>query len=159
MSRLPNVFGATGERLLAIEQRIDRQATRLDTQRAELERQREQLDAQQERLDRQRQRLRQQSVLHDEITATLAGLNVAQKVVEQQLSAVETRLHRLVEAGDHTAVDAPGDEQATARSLLEQVREEHRLIRVRFGAISRYEERLRRLEDAAETPAQSSGQT
>ena len=159
MSRLPNVFGATGQRLLAIEQRIDQQATRLDTQRAELERQREQLDAQQERMDRQRQRLRQQSALHDEITATLAGLNVAQEVVEQQLSAVETRLHRLVEASDHTAVHAPGDEQAAARSLLEQVREEHRLIRVRFGAISRYEERLRRLEDATETPAQASGQT
>lgn len=166
MSRPPHVFGASGQRLLALEQRIDEQAAQLVLQVTELERQRERLDEQQERLDeqqerlgRQRQRLKQQAAVHDEISATLASLVASHAEVEQQLSSVETRLQQLVDSGDDRALSAPEDEQAAARSLLEQVRAEHRLIRVRFGVIGRYEERLRRVEDSVETLAHSSVQS
>jgi chromosome segregation ATPase len=158
MSRLPHILGASGQRLLAMEQRLDEQAAQFELQRTELAQQRQRLDEQQERLDRQRQRLRQQAALHGEISTTLTGLSVSHAVVEQQLSSLETRMQQLVDSGDHRAFSASEDEQAAARSLLEQVREEHRLIRVRFGVIGRYEERLRRVEDSVATGEHSSVQ-
>jgi hypothetical protein len=61
---------------------------------------------------------------------------------------IEERLQDLTDKVEAGSYDATEDEKAEARSLIEAVREEHQRIRVRFGAVTRYEERLRRLESA-----------
>ena len=69
------------------------------------------------------------------------------EVLAAQIGAIEERLQKLsdkIESG----YDANRRRNGEARSLLHEVREEHRRIRVRFGAVTRYEERLRRLESA-----------
>lgn len=93
------------------------------------------------RLRRQRQRLE----ATDRRVTHADGLV---EILSSQLGGIEERLQSLTEwldSGQYAATDA---EQAQARNLLEEIRDEHRRIRVRFGVVARYEERLRRLESA-----------
>jgi chromosome segregation ATPase len=150
MSRLADLFGARDQRLLAIESRLEEHAERLNSQRDQLQRQRQRLDEQQQRLDRQRARMREEVEKQDGFRTDVARLNARYPVLEQQMSSMETRLQQLLDAADTGRVTATEAEQAEAKNLLEEVRREHSVIRVRFGAISRYEERMRRLEAAIE---------
>lgn len=43
-------------------------------------------------------------------------------------------------------------QNAEARTLIEEIQRQHAQIRVRLAGISRYEDRLRRIEDRAEQP-------
>ncbi len=64
-----------------------------------------------------------------------------------QVAALETRVEDLrerLDLGRLAGVDEPGHE---ARSIVEEVRQEHERIRVRISAAVRYEERLRQLEE------------
>jgi hypothetical protein len=66
-----------------------------------------------------------------------------------QVAAQESQLESLrdkivaVPAADRPQIDE-------ARSLIDEIRREHRQVRVRLTAVAQYEERLRRLEDRAE---------
>ena len=70
------------------------------------------------------------------------------EILAAQVGAIEERLQDLTDKVEAGGYDATDGEKAEARSLIEAVREEHQRIRVRFGAVTRYEERLRRLESA-----------
>lgn len=48
---------------------------------------------------------------------------------------------------------ADSAELAEARTLIEEIQRQHAQIRVRLAGISRYEDRLRRLEDSISVPA------
>ena len=153
MSRLARLFGSSDQRLLAIEERLKKQAGRLDAQRTELKQQRQRLDKAEQRVDRHRTRLREQLESQEAIHADLSRLSAVYPVLEQQMSSFETRLQQLLDAAAGDAIEATDADRAEARNLLDEVRREHGLIRVRFGVISRYEERLRRLEAALEPTA------
>jgi hypothetical protein len=70
------------------------------------------------------------------------------EILAAQVGAIEERLQDLTEKVEAGGFDATDGEKAETRSLIQEVREEHQRIRVRFGAVTRYEERLRRLESA-----------
>ena len=70
------------------------------------------------------------------------------EILAAQVGAIEERLQDLTDKVEAGGYDATDGEKAETRSLIEAVREEHQRIRVRFGAVTRYEERLRRLESA-----------
>jgi len=150
MSRLANILGPGERRLLAIEARLDEHAQRLDAQAQRLDRQRELLTQQQQRLDHQRERLRE---LGSQSTET-ARLGVAYPVLAAQMASFEARLQQLLDASVTADVTADDAERAEARHLLDEVRREHARIRVRFGVVGRYEERVRRLEAAIASASQ-----
>lgn len=77
--------------------------------------------------------------------ATIAHVEVQR--MQPQTAAMEQRLEELRQRMD-TRID-PGttQEQAEARRLVDEVRQEHQRIRSRMTAIAWYEERLRRLEE------------
>jgi len=155
MSRLARLFVSSDQQLHAIEERLNKQAERLENQRAELKRQRERLDKAEQRLERQRTRLREQVDSHEAVRAGLSRLSAVYPVLEQQMSSFEARLQQLLDATAGDGIEASDAERAVAKRLLDEVRREHSQIRVRFGVISRYEERVRRLEAAIEpTPDQ-----
>lgn len=157
MSRLARLIGSSDQRLLAIEERLTKQAERLDAQRAELKRQGERLEKAEQRVERQRTRLREQLESQEALNIDLTRLSVVYPVLQQQMSSYETRLQQLLDATASDSLEASDGERVEARSLLEEVRREHSQIRVRFGVISRYEERVRRLEAAVQpTPDQFS---
>jgi hypothetical protein len=79
----------------------------------------------------------------DRVEADLAVVRVDLERISHQLRAVEQRLDAAA-AGTDDAPASPADPDG----LLAEVRREHAQIRVRFQMMSRYEERLRRLEDA-----------
>ena len=79
----------------------------------------------------------------DKAEADLAVVRVDLERISHQLRAVEQRLDAAA-AGTDGAPTSPADPDG----LLAEVRREHEQIRVRFQMMSRYEERLRRLEDA-----------
>ncbi len=67
------------------------------------------------------------------------------------VAAQEGRLESLRESISLVPnADAP--QIAEARTLIEEIQRQHAQIRVRLAGISRYEDRLRRLEDRAEQP-------
>jgi chromosome segregation ATPase len=104
-------------------------------------RQAEKLARLQERAGRTRERV-------EEIKLTAYRADSSYEILSAQVGAVEERLQDLAEklgAGSFATDDA-GTE--SARSLIEEIRDEHRRIRVRFGTVTQYEERLRRLESA-----------
>ena len=119
----------------------DELAKRLDKAEAKLQRHDGQLARHGERLDRHKQRL-------DAIKPAAWRAATLLEVLAAQIGAIEERLQNLsdkIESGYDEPTDA---ETAQGRSLLDEVREEHRRIRVRFGVVARYEERVRRLESA-----------
>jgi len=79
----------------------------------------------------------------DRAESDLAVVRVDLERIGHQLRAVEQRLDAAA-AGTDGAPASPADPDG----LLAEVRREHEQIRVRFQMMSRYEERLRRLEDA-----------
>jgi len=107
------------------------------------------LARQDERLKRQSERLHRQRQLIDEIRLPALRAQIVMEILGAQISAIEERLEDLTEKV-HTGAGrgVTDDETAAGRTLLDEVREEHRRIRVRFGVVTRYEERLRRLESA-----------
>lgn len=92
--------------------------------------------------------------LPDDLPSTLADLESRLGDVERelvrispQLAALEARLEDLVARLDGTPLAATPEEQAEARSLLEEVRAEHARVRARITAATVFEERLRVVED------------
>lgn len=119
----------------------DELARRLAKAEARLQRQDERLTRQRERLDRHKERL-------DVINPAAWRAATLLEVLAAQIGAIEERLQRLTDRVDVRGDDPTDADKAEARTLLEEVREEHQRIRVRFGVVTRYEERVRRLEAA-----------
>lgn len=67
--------------------------------------------------------------------------------VSPQLAALEQRLEDLRERLDSPTYAASPEEQAEARSLVEDVRREHAQVRARISAATVFEERLRVVEE------------
>jgi chromosome segregation ATPase len=101
-----------------------------------------------ERLRRQNERLRRHKELLDDIRPAVYRAQSLFEILGAQVGAMEERLQGLTEKLDLAAFDPTEEEKAEARTLLDEVREEHRRIRVRFGVVTSYEERIRRLESA-----------
>ena len=165
MSRLADMLRRSGleERTTAIEARLNNFADRLGNQRTTLanqrtllEKRRARLDRQAERLERQMQQIRAKSEQLDALTSRVKTLTGLHTVLEHQMGSMETRLERLLTAGDEVTATEP--ERAEARKLLDEVREEHSRVRARFGVMTRYEERIRRLEAALEVQLQANQQ-
>lgn len=104
--------------------------------------QRKRLDAQKSRLDKQAERIKALETREEAATRAL-------QVLQNQLAAMELRMEAF-ESRLEAAPTATEPERAEARNLLDEVREEHRRIRSRFGVVTSYEERIRRLEQALE---------
>jgi chromosome segregation ATPase len=104
-------------------------------------RQAEKLARVQEQVGRTKDRL-------DEIKLTAYRAHSSYEILGAQVGAIEERLQDLAEKIDTGPFDAVDEGGATARSLVEEIRDEHRRIRVRFGTVTQYEERIRRLESA-----------
>ncbi len=119
----------------------DELAKRLATAEARLRRQDERLTRMRERLDRHKERL-------DVINPKAWQAATLLEVLAAQIGAIEERLQTLTDKVELRGDEPTDAEKAEARTLLEEVREEHRRIRVRFGVVTGYEERLRRLEAA-----------
>ena len=115
------------ERLAKTDARLARQGDKLTTLGARAKRNRELLD------EMKPAAYRVQSLL---------------EILAAQVGAIEERLQDLTEKVEAGGFDATDGEKAETRGLIQEVREEHQRIRVRFGAVTRYEERLRRLESA-----------
>lgn len=90
-----------------------------------------------QRVERQHQRI---SELHRELNVRVAP----------QLSALEQRVEELRQRLDRPDLSLSEHERAQARSLLEEVRDEHARIRARITAATVFEERLRVLESGRE---------
>ena len=101
-----------------------------------------------ERLTTLGERLKRNKELLDEMKPVAYRVQSLLEILAAQVGAIEERLQDLTEKVEAGGFDATDAEKAEARSLIDAVREEHQRIRVRFGAVTRYEERLRRLESA-----------
>jgi predicted nucleic acid-binding Zn-ribbon protein len=101
---------------------------------------------------RVRPRSRDEQPRLDEVAARLNRQHGRIAAVERELArigpqvaAIEVRLEDL-----RQRLDQPGSndaERAEAASLVEEIRREHQRIRARISAATRYEERLRQLEE------------
>lgn len=94
------------------------------------------------------ERLRNQKELFEETKLAAWKAQSLYEILSAQVGAIEERLQNLTEKAEIGAVDATDEEVTEARNLLAEVRAEHSRIRVRFGTMTRYEERIRRLESA-----------
>lgn len=65
-----------------------------------------------------------------------------------QLASMEVRIAQLEERMNEVRAGDPA-EVKEARTLIDEVKSEHERIRTRLSAVSRYEERLERLESGA----------
>jgi chromosome segregation ATPase len=110
-------------------------------------RQAEKIARLQERVARTRERL-------DEIRLTAYRAHTSYEILGAQVGSMEERLQDLAESletrsgGADSAIGADDEDTAVARGLVAEIRDEHRRIRVRFGTMTQYEERIRRLESA-----------
>lgn len=86
-----------------------------------------------ERLDRQHERLA-------EVEREVYRLS-------PQVAAIEGRIEDLRQAVERAAL--PAGDQATVADALERIEREHEQVRVRISAATRFEERLRVLEEGA----------
>ncbi|WP_329053150.1 hypothetical protein OG738_10290 [Amycolatopsis sp. NBC_01488] len=68
------------------------------------------------------------------------------------VAAQEARLETLCESMS-LVPNSDSRQIAEARTLIEEIQRQHAQIRVRLAGISRYEDRLRRLEDQISVPA------
>jgi predicted nucleic acid-binding Zn-ribbon protein len=125
-------------------------AQRLDNQADQLARHRERLDRQSHRLDTEKARVDEHKVKLAEQEKRLNAMTTVYAVLEHQMASMETRMADLEARVEVTPLTATDAEQVEARALVDEVRDEHRRIRARFGAMSRFEERVRRLEQALE---------
>jgi hypothetical protein len=94
------------------------------------------------------EQLRQQKESYAETKLAAWTAQSLYEILSAQVGAVEERLQTLTEKVEPGDYDATDEEKAAARNLLAEVRDEHRRIRVRFGTMTQYEERIRRLESA-----------
>lgn len=101
-----------------------------------------------ERLTRLSERLRLHQERFQETKLAAWKAESRYEILSAQVGALEERLQNLTEKVELGAYDATDEEKAEARSLVEEIRGEHRRIRVRFGTMTEYEERIRRLESA-----------
>jgi chromosome segregation ATPase len=101
----------------------------------------EKLTRLQDRVGRTKERI-------EEIKITAFQAHTAYEIVKAQVGAMEVRLQDLADGLDTARLGTDGEGSAEARTLVEEIREEHRRIRVRFGTMTQYEERIRRLESA-----------
>lgn len=101
-----------------------------------------------ERLTTLGERLKRNKELLDEMKPVAYRVQSLYEILAAQVGAIEERLQDLTDKVEAGSYDATEGEKAETRRLIEAVREEHQRIRVRFGAVTRYEERLRRLESA-----------
>jgi uncharacterized coiled-coil protein SlyX len=83
----------------------------------------------------------------DSLDASVAVIRVELEHVAHQLRALEQRLDES-EQGASPAATGTAVETSEAQNVLDEVRREHARIRARFQVVSRYEERIRRLEKA-----------
>jgi chromosome segregation ATPase len=120
---------------------VDELAKRLKKTDAKLARQGERLTTLGERLKRNKELL-------DEMRPVAYRVQSLYEILAAQVGAIEERLQDLTDKVEAASYEATDGEKVETRSLIEAVREEHQRIRVRFGAVTRYEERLRRLESA-----------
>jgi chromosome segregation ATPase len=128
-------------RLARRARRYDELAKRLAKAEAALQRQEKRLSRHGDRLDRHKERL-------DSVKPAAWQAATLLEVLAAQIGAIEERLQSLTDKVEFHGDDPTDAEKAEARTLLDEVREEHRRIRVRFGVVTRYEERIRRLESA-----------
>ena len=113
---------------------------RIDSARARLDRQDKAVDSHAQRLAKQADRL-------DRLAARAKLLRSDFERIEHQLGALEEKVERVAREREAAPVTADPDDIADARTVVEQVQREHEQIRVRFQVITRYEERLRRVEE------------
>jgi hypothetical protein len=113
------------------------------------------LDAVLKRLDRQRRVIKEHGerigkherrLANVEKTTRLLVLDFAR--IELQLGALEAKVERVASRRDAAPVTGTTDDVTEARNVVELVQREHEQIRARFQIITRYEERLRRVEDS-----------
>ncbi|PXY31865.1 hypothetical protein [Prauserella muralis] len=126
------------ERIREHVSRLARHADRLDEHGRRLDEQRKRLDSLQKNLE---------TVRGDLLWTTSEVKRLIPHVAAQeaQLEDLRGKL-ALAPAADQAEV-------AEARSLIEEVQRQHAQIRVRLTGIARYEERLRRLEEQANSGA------
>lgn len=103
------------------------------------------LETAEEAIEKLSQRIRRNRGLADD-TADAA------KRLAPQVASLEVRLESLRERLEDTFSGTPED-VAIARSVVEEVRQEHERIRVRFSGMAAYEARLARLEKIVEETA------
>jgi chromosome segregation ATPase len=104
-----------------------------------------------EKLARLQERVSQAKDRLDEVRLTAYRAHTSYEILSAQVGAIEARLQDLaeqLETGPDGADGADDEDTAAARSLVAEIRDEHRRIRVRFGTMTQYEERIRRLESA-----------
>jgi septal ring factor EnvC (AmiA/AmiB activator) len=122
-----------------------KQVRQLEDRLAQVE---DRVRSQGERLRNQRDRLDRQRELLAEVTGAARRAPELFEILARQVAAMEERLQDLVDRVELATYDATDAEQAEARSLVEDIREEHRRARVKLGVVVSYEERLRRVEAA-----------
>jgi predicted component of type VI protein secretion system len=81
-----------------------------------------------------------------EATAKVLSMDFAR--IQLQLAALETKVERVARERDPVHITGDSHDVARARDVVELVQQEHEQIRARFQIITRYEERLRRVEDS-----------
>ena len=134
-------------RVEAVRKRL-RRSTRLELLEQRLAKSEARIKRQGTRLASLDERLRRQRALLDEVRPAAHRSRALYEILGAQVGSIEERLQSLTEKVELGRYDATDDDKAEARSLIEEIREEHRRIRVRFGIVARYEERVRRLESA-----------
>lgn len=134
-------------RVEAVRKRL-RRSTRLELLEQRLAKSEARIKRQGARLTSLDERLRRQRALLDEVRPAAHRSRALYEILGAQVGSIEERLQALTEKVELGRYDATDDETAQARSLIEEIRDEHRRIRVRFGVVARYEERVRRLEAA-----------
>jgi DNA repair exonuclease SbcCD ATPase subunit len=81
-----------------------------------------------------------------EATAKVLTMDFAR--IQLQLAALESKVERVAAERDPAPVTGDSHDVARARDVVALVQQEHEQIRARFQIITRYEERLRRVEDS-----------
>jgi predicted component of type VI protein secretion system len=125
------------------------------------------LDAALRRLDRHTEALKElrgRLGKHDgrlakvEATAKVLSMDFAR--IQLQLAALETKVETVARERDPAPITGDSEAVARARDVVAIVQQEHEQIRARFQIITRYEERLRRVEDsllASEAATEANG--
>jgi chromosome segregation ATPase len=125
---------------------VIRPRSRIEALEARLAEVTSQVASQQGRLQRHRQRLDGHRDRLDVVEGKVANLAVVFARLEHQVAALEVRAGSA--DADPVALLATDAEMGEARRLLDEVEREHARIRTRFQVVTRYEERVRRLEEA-----------
>ncbi|WP_156758483.1 hypothetical protein [Actinokineospora pegani] len=115
-------------------------------------------DALRERIDEQQEQIRILSTdlatavadadrrLH-EVAASVDWLDHEHRRMSPQIAAAEARLAELERRAARPDLAAAEQADPALAALVEELRAEHAKIRARLGTVSRYEERLARLEE------------